>query len=132
MSYAVVLGSLMRLGGADIVLFPSSYGTVALSADDTQLIQEALRWSMGPLLKSFPAPSAGIHPGLVPKILRDYRHDVVINAGGGVHGHPKGARAGARAFRQAIDWSIKRGNLGGVSAREFPELAEALRLWGKQ
>jgi 2,3-diketo-5-methylthiopentyl-1-phosphate enolase len=132
MSYAVVLGSLMRLGGADIVLFPSSYGTVALAPEDTKLIHEALTWSMGPVLKSFPAPSAGIHPGLVPKILKDYRNDVIINAGGGVHGHPKGARAGAKAFRQAIDWTVKRGNLGGLSQREFPELAEALRLWGKQ
>ena len=35
----------------------------------TQSIKEALTWSMGPLLKSFPAPSAGIHPGLVPQIL---------------------------------------------------------------
>jgi 2,3-diketo-5-methylthiopentyl-1-phosphate enolase len=131
MSYAVVLGSLMRLGGADIVLFPSSYGTVALPADDTRSIKEALTWSMGPVVKSFPAPSAGIHPGLVPKILQDYRNDVIINAGGGVHGHPKGARAGAKAFRQAIDWTVKRGNLGGIAHREFPELAEALRLWGK-
>src|SRR4029077_6248241 len=29
-AYSILLGSLMRLGGADIVLFPSSYGTVAL------------------------------------------------------------------------------------------------------
>jgi len=41
-------------------------------------------------------------------------------------------RAGAKAFHQAIQWSSKRGNLGGISQREFPELAEALRLWGKQ
>ena len=39
MSYAIVLGSLMRLGGADIVLFPSSYGTVALPTHDTRSIK---------------------------------------------------------------------------------------------
>ncbi len=131
MSYAVVLGSLMRLGGSDIVLFPSSYGTVALPALQTQSIKDALTWSMGSFPKSFPAPSAGIHPGLVPKLLQDYGHDVIINAGGGVHGHPIGARAGAKAFRQAINWVIKRGNFGGLSQREFPELTEALRLWGR-
>ncbi len=130
-SYAVVLGSLMRLGGADIVLFPSSYGTVCLSAAETKSIKEALTWSMGELPKSFPVPSAGIHPGLVPKILQDYGKDVIINAGGGVSGHPKGAKAGVKAFHQAISWTLKRGNLGGISQREFPELAEALRLWGK-
>ncbi len=129
--YAVVLGSLMRVAGADIVLFPSSYGTVSLPFEETRSIKEALTWSMGGLPKCFPVPSAGIHPGLVPKILQDYGKEVIVNAGGGVHGHPKGARAGVKAFLQAIDWSLKRGNLGGVSQREFPELTEALRLWGK-
>ncbi len=152
--YSVILGSLMRLGGADIVLFPSSYGTVALPQNETNAIKKELTKSYidaspgsprrppspsgrglrgeASLLPSFPGPSAGIHPGLVPKIIQDYGQDVIINAGGGVHGHPKGARAGARAFRQAINWVVKRGNLGGVSQREFPELAEALRLWGKK
>lgn len=131
MSYRVVLGSLLRLGGADMVLFPSSYGTVSLPAEETRSIKEALSWTMGPAQKSFPVPSAGIHPGLVPKILQDYGKDVIINAGGGVFGHPKGAHAGVKAFHQAISWTIKRGNLGGASQREFPELFEALRLWGK-
>lgn len=130
-AYSVLLGSLMRLGGADIVLFPSSYGTVSLPEKETHAIWKALSKPMGPMKSAFPGPSAGIHPGLVPRILEDYGHDVIINAGGGVHGHPKGARAGTKAFRQAIDWSIKRKNFGGLSEREFPELAEALRLWGR-
>jgi len=130
-SYAVLLGSLMRLGGADIVLFPSSYGTLALPAAETQAIREQLLTHWEGCKRSFPTPSAGIHPGLVPQILKDYGQDVIINAGGGVHGHPGGARAGAKAFRQAIDWCIRRGNFGGLSQREFPELTEALRLWGK-
>jgi 2,3-diketo-5-methylthiopentyl-1-phosphate enolase len=118
LSYRVVLGSLMRLGGADIVLFPSSYGTVALPKTETDAITDELR-KESPLRRSFPGPSAGIHPGLVPQILRDYGNDVIINAGGGVHGHPKGAQAGARAFQQAVD--------GQTSA---PELKQALALWG--
>jgi 2,3-diketo-5-methylthiopentyl-1-phosphate enolase len=130
-AYAVLLGSLMRLGGADISLFPSSYGTVALPEKETNSIRKALSKPMGPLKPVFSAPSAGIHPGLVPRLLEDYGHDVIINAGGVVHGHPKGARAGAKAFRQAIDWSIKRKNFGGLSEREFPELTDALRLWGR-
>ena len=64
-------------------------------------------------------------------ILMDFGTDVIINAGGGVHGHPGGTRAGAKAFRQAVDWVVKHRNCGGLSEREFPELAAALRLWGK-
>ena len=118
-SYRVVLGSLMRLGGADIVLFPSSYGTVALPESETRTITEALT-ETSPLKRSFPGPSAGIHPGLVPRILQDYGNDVIINAGGGVHGHPQGARAGARAFQQALRGETR-----------APELAQALTLWGR-
>jgi 2,3-diketo-5-methylthiopentyl-1-phosphate enolase len=118
MSYRVVLGSLMRLGGADIVLFPSSYGTVALPKSETDAITKALT-DASPLRRSFPGPSAGIHPGLVPQILQDYGKDVIINAGGGVHGHPQGARAGALAFKQALEGD-----------KNAPELAQALALWG--
>ena len=124
-SYAVILGSLMRLAGADIVLFPSN-------TQEAQAIKEALSWTMGTLSKSFPAPSGGIHPGLIPKMIQDYGRDVIINAGDLVYSHPAGARAGAKAFRQAISWVIQRGNFGGISEREFPELMEALRLWGKK
>ncbi len=127
-SYGVLLGSLMRLGGADMVLFPSSYGTVALPESETKAITEQLttttHWGQSPmthLKRSFPGPSAGIHPGLVPRILQDYGNDVIINAGGGVHGHPQGARAGALAFQQAIQGHT-----------QAPELAQALSLWGQK
>lgn len=29
--------------------------------------------------------------------------DIIIQAGGGIHGHPLGSKAGARAMRQAIE-----------------------------
>jgi 2,3-diketo-5-methylthiopentyl-1-phosphate enolase len=131
-AYSVLLGTLMRAGGADIVLFPSSYGTVALPPMETDAIREALKKPYASLRRTFPGPSAGIHPGLVPRILKDYGHDVIINAGGGVHGHPMGARAGAKAFRQAIDWCLTHRDFGGISERAFPELAAALRLWGRK
>jgi len=33
--------------------------------------------------------------------------EIVIGAGGGIHAHPKGPVAGARAFRQAIDATMQ-------------------------
>ena len=38
----------------------------------------ALTKPMGDLKRSFPVPSAGIHPGLVPKILADYGKEVIV------------------------------------------------------
>lgn len=124
-AHKIILGTLMRAGGADIVLFPSSYGTVALPKSDTDGIRDALTKPAGDLKAAFPVPSAGIHPGLVPQILADYGSEVIVNAGGGVFGHPKGPTAGAKAIRQAIDLAT------GLTKEKPPELTEALQAWGR-
>lgn len=127
-AYRVVLGTLMRVGGADAVLFPSSYGNVALPLSETDAIRNALVMPLSSTEATFPGPSAGIHPRLVPQIIRDYGADVIVNAGGGVHGHPQGSRAGARAFRQAIDLVLDGKSV--EETEESPELREALKIWG--
>lgn len=130
-SYKITLGKLMRAGGADMVLFPSSYGTVALPTEEAFSIRDALREPMGTLPRVFPVPSAGIHPGLVPQIISDYGRDVIINAGGGVHGHPMGSQAGMAAVRQAIDLCMKGYSSEKMKANAPAELREALALWSK-
>nr|WP_263328229.1 2,3-diketo-5-methylthiopentyl-1-phosphate enolase [Neobacillus sp. Marseille-Q6967] len=128
LSYSLLLGKLLRYAGADLSLFPSPYGTVALEKLNALSIAEELT-KKDQFKTSFPVPSAGIHPGLVPLLLRDFGTDSVINAGGGVHGHPDGARGGGLAFRQAIDVKIKGLSLA-EGAKTNPELAKALKLWG--
>lgn len=125
----VLLGKLMRLAGADLVLYPSPYGTVAMEKEESLAIAKHLRRKQEGLKTAFPVPSAGIHPGLVPLLYRDFGVDHVVNAGGGIHGHPQGTVAGGRAFVAAMDATCK-----GVSlkhaAEESDELREALSLWG--
>jgi len=127
-SSAVLLGTLSRMAGADFSLFPSPYGSVAL--EKTQALQTAQACLLEqPWKQTIPVPSAGIHPGMVPQLVQDFGIDCVINAGGGIHGHPEGAQGGGRAFRQAID-----GTLQGLSlqqtAQTAPSLAKALAIWG--
>lgn len=141
-SASLLLGKLMRIAGADLVLFPSPYGSVVMPREENLAIQKVLlsshftndylssqEPSSISLRQSFPVPSAGIHPGLVPLIIRDFGMETVVNAGGGVHGHPMGAAAGGQAFRQAID-----ATLAGVPLSEHaltnPELKTAIDLWG--
>lgn len=127
-SAPLLLGKLMRLAGADLVLFPSPYGSVVMPKEENMAVDAALK-AAGPHRTSLSVPSAGIHPGLVPAIVRDFGHDVVVNAGGGIHGHPMGTAAGGQAFRQAID-----AVLAGKSLREAAEEHESLRVaidkWG--
>jgi ribulose-bisphosphate carboxylase large chain len=55
-------------------------------------------------------------------------HDIIIQAGGGIHGHPDGSISGARAMRQAVDAAML-----GQSARQYAsthsDLRKALEKW---
>ncbi|WP_313351959.1 RuBisCO large subunit C-terminal-like domain-containing protein, partial [Exiguobacterium sp.] len=84
---------------------------------------------LGQTKSIFPVPSAGIHPGLVAQLVRDFGIDSVINAGGGVHGHPQGAAAGVIAFRQALEAALANESLSTAASRH-EELRIALDAWG--
>lgn len=129
-SASVLLGQLMRLAGADLVLFPSPYGSVTMPREENMAIRDELISSSLPVKASMPVPSAGIHPGLVPLILRDFGQDVVVNAGGGIHGHPMGTEAGGRAFVQAIEAAQRSIRLADYAEAGHPELKAALEAWG--
>ncbi len=79
--------------------------------------------------KVMPVASGGLHPGSVPRLYSIFGKDVVIQSGGGIHGHPKGSVAGAVAMRQAVDAAVS-----GIPLREYaethPELREAIELFG--
>lgn len=124
----LALGKLIRYAGADFSLFPSPYGSVALEKTAALALGKELTRD-SPLKRSFPVPSAGIHPGLVPLLVADYGIDSVINAGGGVHGHPAGAAGGGQAFRQAID-AVLQGETLQDAGKQHKELQTALELWG--
>ncbi|MDF1997931.1 2,3-diketo-5-methylthiopentyl-1-phosphate enolase [Peribacillus frigoritolerans] len=127
--YPLLLGKLVRLSGADLSLFPSPYGNVALEKTETLGIAEALTKDEPSWKKAFPVPSAGIHPGMVPDLIKDFGLDSVINAGGGIHGHPDGAEGGAKAFRSAVE-AVLAGKELSEAAAEEETLRKALVLWG--
>lgn len=84
----------------------------------------------GRIKTAFPVSSGGLHPGLVPDVMDIYGKEMVLLVSGGIHGHPRGTRAGAKATMQALDaWNE------GVSLEEKAkterELREALEKWGR-
>ena len=82
-------------------------------------------------LKSvFPCSSGGLHPGLVPYIIKLLGKDCMLQLGGGCHGHPNGTYAGAKATRQALEASLKGETLKEAAERnDNRELREALNKW---
>jgi 2,3-diketo-5-methylthiopentyl-1-phosphate enolase len=125
----LLLGKLMRIAGADLSLFPSPYGSVVMPKEENLAVMEALLTSELPMKTVFPVPSAGIYPGLVPLIMGDFGPEVVVNAGGGVHGHPGGSAAGGKAFRQAVD-AVNNQTTLEVYAQDHEELKVAIERWG--
>ena len=77
----------------------------------------------------FPCSSGGLHPALVEKVLNRMGTDIMLQIGGGVHAHPKGSYAGAKAMREAVD-AYMQGIPLLTAAKISPELKIALEYWG--
>jgi 2,3-diketo-5-methylthiopentyl-1-phosphate enolase len=123
-SYATLLGTLMAHAGADAVLYPAHYGSLPFSAAEEYRIRDALRDR-----NVFPVPSAGIHPGIVPKAIEDYGTDVILNAGTGIMDHPDGPTAGVRAFFEALE-IVQPGQPFELEKIALGSLRRALEKWG--
>jgi ribulose-bisphosphate carboxylase large chain len=76
----------------------------------------------------FAVCSGGLHPGMTPYLVKALGNDIIIQAGGGVHGHRDGTRAGAVAMRQSIDAVLNNIPLKEYS-KTHKELRTALEQW---
>ncbi len=107
-------------------------GTVVGKMSETQeeVIEniETCKKEMGDLKTVLPVASGGLHPRLVPALLKTFGNDVVLQAGGGIHGNPQGTIAGAKAMRQAVDATLE-GKTLEEYAKTHKELQSALDTW---
>ena len=124
----LVLGKLPRLAGADVVVFPAPYGKAPYLKDRFVYTADMMHYPMHDIKPTMPMPSGGITPDMVPICVADIGPDIMIGSGGGIHAHPMGPTAGARAFRQAIDATMQ-GIPVQEYAKEHQELGIALGLW---
>jgi ribulose-bisphosphate carboxylase large chain len=73
-----------------------------------------------------PVASGGLNPLHVPALYRIFGDEVIIQMGGGIHGHPKGTRAGAKAAKDALEATLEGRRL---TDKPTPELRQAIRKW---
>jgi ribulose-bisphosphate carboxylase large chain len=136
------LAKLMRLIGVSQIHTGTAVGKLAGTKKESMLLADLLRQrnvpasghlclaqDWGRIKSAFPVSSGGLHPGLVPDVLDMYGTDLVLLVSGGIHGHPKGTRAGAAATMQAIE-AWQDGVTLEEKAKKAPELREALEKWG--
>lgn len=124
----LVLGKLPRLAGADVIVYPSPYGSLQFSRSKHLRLAQTMTDPFYGIRRTLPAPGGGLHAGMATRLFEDLGIDYALGAGGAVHGHPGGAAAGARAIRQAIDAAIRGEPLVDAAATN-PELAAALQRW---
>jgi ribulose-bisphosphate carboxylase large chain len=77
----------------------------------------------------FPVASGGLHPVILQPVLDKMGTDIMLQIGGGIHGHPHGSYAGAKAMREAVDAYMDGVDVD-VAARTSKELRDALKKWG--
>lgn len=83
---SVLLGTLQRLAGADISIFPNSGGRFGFTHPECGAIAEALRRPLGHLLPAWPAPAGGMTLDKVGGMCEQYGESAVFLLGGALLG----------------------------------------------
>ena len=123
-----VIAKVARIIGVDQLHVGTVVGKMSETRQEVLENIDALKMAMGELKQVMPVASGGLHPRLVPALMETFGKDFIIQAGGGIHGHSDGTRAGATAMRQAVAATLE-----GISLEEYAkahrELEVALDLW---
>ncbi len=125
-----VIAQIARLCGVDHI-HTGTAGLGKLANEDTPGINAWLTGDCHGLKPVLPVASGGLHPGVVDQLLEALGTDIIVQAGGGIHGHPDGTHAGAKALRQSVEASMAGDDLEAY-ADDHPELATALEKWGAE
>ena len=124
----LVVAKLARLAGIDQLHTGTVVGKMEGTREEVLSIDNFLRKKWANLKPVMPIASGGLHPALLPKLIDILGRDLIINFGGGIHGHPQGSEAGAIAVCQAAKASLKRIPLNKF-AKNHQELKSALSYW---
>lgn len=117
-----------RIIGVDQLHVGTVVGKMSETKTDVLDNIDACKAELDGLKPVMPVASGGLYPQLVPALIDTFGNDVVIQAGGGVHGHPMGSIAGAKAMRQAVDAVLEDETLEEY-AKKHSELYHALKQW---
>jgi ribulose-bisphosphate carboxylase large chain len=120
------LAILVRLCGGDQLHTGTAQGKMERDLEEVNKINNFLKSNWYDFKTTFPVASGGLYPGAVPSEIGAFGNDIILQAGGGIHGHPDGTMAGAKAMRQAVDAVMNKVPL------EHRELMRALQKWGKK
>ena len=123
------LAHIIRMLGADQLHTGAVSGKMHHDPAEVRASIDVLTCSCHSMKPTFPVSGGGLHPGNVASELATLGTGIILQAGGGIHGHPDGTAAGARAMRQAVDAFIEVIPVQDY-AKDHYELERAIRHWG--
>jgi len=100
--HGVLLGTLFRLMGADISIFPNVGGRFAYRTEDCARIRDGLRAPLGDLREAWPCPAGGMRLDNIEKMAADYGADSVFLVGGALLAHAHELQAHTARFLDEI------------------------------
>ncbi len=101
-AHRTIYGTIMRLAGADLSVYPNHGGRFSFTPAECRSIVDALAAPLGTLRPAWPAPGGGMTLARVPEMLEFYGRDVTLLIGGDLF---RGERlvTTATAFREAVE-----------------------------
>lgn len=139
----LTLAKTARIIGVDQIHIGTAVGKMHGGAEEVRMLDieieekmihekdkmHVLEQDYGKFKPVFGVASGGLHPGLISPLMDILGNNIIMQFGGGCHGHPEGTRAGAKAVRQALDAKME-----GIDMKKYskykPELAGAIKKWG--
>ncbi len=122
----LVLAKFLRMCGVDQLHIGTVVGKMEGEKEDVLRIRDAITGEFYGIKPVFPVASGGLHPGHIPALYSIFGKDVILQFGGGIHGHPDGTEEGARAVREALSMVLE----GKPLDNPPPALKKAIEKWG--
>ena len=124
-----VISKLTRMVGGTNLHIGTYAGKMERNVCEIDESRDILRKPWAGYKRVWPVASGGLYPQKVRANLDCYGIDVILQAGGGIHGHPEGTTKGAVAMFQSVE-AWKAGQTLEEYAKTHKELAGALQKWG--
>jgi len=107
MTPALLLGSLFRLFGADISVFPNYGGRFTFTLAECHDLALALRAPVKGMKAAFPSPAGGMTIEKVGAMLDAYGEDTALLIGGALLRYSSDPETSARAFVTALEQAVR-------------------------
>ncbi|MBE9550264.1 MAG: hypothetical protein IMF09_12735 [Proteobacteria bacterium] len=100
---SVLLGTIYRLAGVDISIFPGSGGRLSLAPSITGKIRHRLQQKLGSIRPVLTCPAGGKSLQTMPELIPQFGNDAVYLVGGALLAHPGGIETATAEYLKAMN-----------------------------